>query len=116
MCTSSATTTCWPTPTGPSSATPRSSQGRSTAAPIRLRFCDQVAICCSGFSDGGDSGSLIVSADGNKNPIALLFAGDQTLTYGNRIDLVLAKFGVTMDGGSPPPPVTDLAVSAVSAP
>ena len=80
------------------------------------RFYDQVAICCSGFSDGGDSGSLIVSADGNKNPIALLFAGDQTLTYGNRIDLVLAKFGVTMDGGSPPPPLTDLAVTAVSAP
>lgn len=75
-----------------------------------------MAICCSGFSDGGDSGSLIVSSDGNKNPIALLFAGDGTLTYGNRIDLVLDRFGVTMDGGAPPPPVTDLAVSAVSAP
>jgi hypothetical protein len=80
------------------------------------RFLDQIAICCSGFSDGGDSGSLIVSADGNKNPIALLFAGDGTLTYGNRIDLVLDRFHVTMDGSAPPPPVTDIAVSAVSAP
>jgi CARDB len=80
------------------------------------RFFDQVGICCSGFSDGGDSGSLIVSADGNKNPIALLFAGDEALTYGNRIDLVLNRFGVTMDGSAPPPPVTDLAVSAVNAP
>ena len=79
------------------------------------RFHDQVAICCSGFSDGGDSGSLIVSADGNKNPIALLFAGDGTSTYANRIDLVLDRFDVTMDG-SAPPPVTDIAVTAVSAP
>ena len=80
------------------------------------RFHDQVAICCSGFSDGGDSGSLIVSSDGNKNPIALLFAGDETRTYANRIDLVLDRFGVTMDGSAPPPSVTDIAVSAVSAP
>jgi hypothetical protein len=80
------------------------------------RFFDQVGICCSGFSDGGDSGSLIVSADGTRRPIALLFAGDESLTYGNRIDLVLNRFGVTMDGGAPPPPVTDLAVTTVSAP
>src|SRR6185437_14813174 len=79
------------------------------------RFFDQIAVCCAGFSDGGDSGSLIVSADANKNPIALLFAGDGTLTYGNRIDLVLDRFHVHMDG-SVPAPVTDIAVSAVSAP
>jgi hypothetical protein len=80
------------------------------------RFHDQIAICCSGFSDGGDSGSLIVSADGSKKPIALLFAGDATLTYANRVDLVLDRFDVTMNGSAPPPPVTDIAVSAVSAP
>src|SRR6185295_7925107 len=79
------------------------------------RFFDQIAVCCAGFSDGGDSGSLIVSADANKNPIAMLFAGDGTLTYGNRIDLVLDRFHVHMDG-SVPAPVTDIAVSAVSAP
>lgn len=82
------------------------------------RFYDQIRFCCSGFSDGGDSGSLIVSADGTRKPVALLFAGDGGHTFGNRIDLVLARFGVTIDGSAPPPPtpVTDLAVTSVSAP
>jgi len=68
------------------------------------RFNDQVAVCCAGFSDGGDSGSLIVSNDGNRNPVALLFAGDGTRTYANRIDLVLRRFHVSIDGSSSPPP------------
>ena len=108
--------------------TTRLTQGQITAVNVTIdvcydiicftlgRFYDQVAVCCAGFSDGGDSGSLIVSADGTRRPIALLFAGDQSLTYGNRIDLVLNRFGVTMDGATPPAPVTDLAVTAVSAP
>ncbi|MGH9259306.1 MAG: CARDB domain-containing protein, partial [Acidimicrobiales bacterium] len=86
------------------------------------RFVDQLIIEPGGFSGGGDSGSLIVTDDENKNPVGLLFAGSQTQTIANRIDLVLARFGVTVDGGAPPPPpppptpVTDIAITGVSAP
>src|SRR5207249_242121 len=73
------------------------------------RFVDQLVIEPGTFSGGGDSGSLIVTDDGNKNPVALLFAGSSTQTIANRIDLVLNQFGVTVDGGNSPPPtpVTD---------
>jgi hypothetical protein len=79
------------------------------------RFYDQIGICCSGFSGGGDSGSLIVSSDGTRRPVGLLFAGGTDRTFANRIDYVLLRFGVTFDA-SAPAPVTDLAVSAVTAP
>lgn len=84
-------------------------------------FVDQLIIEPGGFSGGGDSGSLIVTDDGNKNPVALLFAGSTTQTIANRIDLVLNRFGVTVDGtlASPPPPptpVTDIGITGVSAP
>ena len=69
------------------------------------RFVDQIAVTDGTFSAGGDSGSLIVTADSDKKPVGLLFAGSETRTFGNRIDLVLSEFGVTVDsGGSPPPP------------
>ena len=82
------------------------------------RFVDQIIIGPAGFSDGGDSGSLIVTNDGNKNPVALLFAGSSTETIANRIDLVLNEFDVSIDGSPsiPPTPVTDLAITNVSAP
>jgi hypothetical protein len=84
------------------------------------RFYDQIAICCAGFSDGGDSGSLIVTTGTGKNPVGLLFAGGDNRTFANRIDRVLNRFGVRIDGStSPPPPqpqVIDVAVSAISAP
>ncbi|HEX9581370.1 MAG TPA: CARDB domain-containing protein, partial [Gemmatimonadales bacterium] len=84
-------------------------------------FVDQLIIEPGGFSGGGDSGSLIVTNDGNKNPVALLFAGSSTQTIANRIDLVLNRFNVTVDGGETPPPpppdpVTDVSVTQVSAP
>ena len=82
-------------------------------------FVDQLIIERGGFSGGGDSGSLIVTDDQNLNPIGLLFAGSATQTIANRIDLVLARFGVTVDAGPPPPPptpVTDVAVQTVTAP
>jgi hypothetical protein len=69
-------------------------------------FTDQVAIGSSSFSDGGDSGSLIVTDNTGRNPVALLFAGSSTRTLANRVDLVLQEFGVTVDGaegGSPEP-------------
>jgi uncharacterized protein YaiE (UPF0345 family) len=42
--------------------------------------------------------------DSGRNPVGLLFAGDQTGTYAvaNRIDLVLGAFDVTVDGDSNP--------------
>ncbi len=82
------------------------------------RFIDQLVIEPGTFSGGGDSGSLIVTDDDAKNPVALLFAGSSTETIANRIDLVLQYFGVSVDGGAttPPPAVTDLAIAGVSAP
>ncbi len=79
------------------------------------RFVDQLIISPAGFSDGGDSGSLIVTDDEHKNPVALLFAGSATQTIGNRIDLVLNRFGVTIDGFVPGP-FTDVSVTSLSAP
>ena len=64
------------------------------------RFVRQVVITGSrgAFSKSGDSGSLIVTNDGNARPVALLFAGGQTTTIGNPIDVVLQRLGVTIDG------------------
>ena len=52
--------------------------GSSCTKPAR--FVDQIIITPGGFSGGGDSGSLIVTDDGNLNPVALLFAGSGTTT------------------------------------
>jgi hypothetical protein len=68
------------------------------------RFLDQIGICCADFSDGGDSGSLVVSSDLGKNPIGLLFAGGDGRTFANRIDLVLQRFNVSIDASATPPP------------
>ena len=72
----------------------------------RARFVDQIIVenPDDAFSAGGDSGSLIVTNDGNNNPVALLFAGSDSHTVGNPIDLVLAAFNVTIDGAAPPDP------------
>ncbi len=65
------------------------------------RFTGQVVISGGNFSGPGDSGSLIVSAGSDeeaRRPVALLFAGSQTSTLANPIDLVLQRFDVTIDG------------------
>ncbi|MGH2657359.1 MAG: PKD domain-containing protein, partial [Actinomycetota bacterium] len=62
-------------------------------------FVDQLGIAGGTFSAGGDSGSLIVSQNGN-NPVGLLFAGSDTRTLANRIGPVLDRFNVTVDDGS----------------
>jgi hypothetical protein len=82
------------------------------------RFVDQIIIEPGGFSGGGDSGSLIVTDDANRNPVALLFAGSTAQTIANRIDLVLSHFGVAIDGGSAPPPapLNDVAITSVTGP
>jgi hypothetical protein len=71
---------------------------------LSANYVDQLIITPGTFSGGGDSGSLIVTDDGNKNPVGLLFAGSSTQTIANRIDLVLNRFGVKVDGSAGPPP------------
>ena len=75
------------------------------------RFADQIAITPGTFSDGGDSGSLIVTDDSNKNPVGLLFAGSSTHTLANPIGAVLNRFNVTIDnesgGTTNSPPTAD---------
>jgi len=78
-------------------------------------FYDQLGISPGTFSGGGDSGSLIVSDDAQKNPVGLLFAGGSERTFANRIDLVLKEFGVWIDG-SAAAPITDVAVTSMDAP
>jgi PKD repeat protein len=81
------------------------------------RFVGQIIITPGSFSAGGDSGSLIVTDDDNRNPVGLLFAGSSTITVANRIDLVLERFGVTVDDSEGPvdnPPVADFMGSPTS--
>ena len=68
------------------------------------RFVDQIVISDGNFSNPGDSGSLVVTKGvllGDRRPVGLLFAGSDMNTIANPIDLVLDRFGVTVDGGGP---------------
>ncbi len=60
-----------------------------------VSYTNQVVINGSGFSAGGDSGSLIVSNTSStcRQPVALLFAGGGSSTIGNPIGQVLTKLG-----------------------
>ena len=66
------------------------------------RFVNQIIITPGTFSAGGDSGSLVVidskRSDDHHKAVGLLFAGSQFYTIANPIELVLAEFGVTIDG------------------
>ena len=77
------------------------------------RFAGQISVSPGPFSAPGDSGSLVVTQGGNQ-PIGLLFAGGDGLTIATPIDLVLQRFGVTIDGSAPPegPPSVPTALSA----
>ncbi|HSK23672.1 MAG TPA: hypothetical protein VK906_10870 [Egicoccus sp.] len=80
------------------------------AADIEVRFgirtavfVDQLGVVGVGgdaFSDGGDSGSLIVDAV-ERNPVALLFAGGGGTTFGNPIEAVLRALDATIVGDGP---------------
>ena len=64
------------------------------------RFVKQIIVeSGTPFIGGGDSGSLLVTDDSGLNPVGLLFAGtgDGLLAVANPIDLVLDRFGVTVD-------------------
>src|SRR5690606_4164211 len=76
-------------------------------------FTGQIGISPGTFSAGGDSGSLIVTNDGSRDLVGLLYAGSSTRTLANPIAPVLQRFGVTIDTGSggddptDPPPTGD---------
>jgi hypothetical protein len=80
------------------------------------RFTDQLIAGPGNFSAGGDSGSLVVTNDGLKQPVGLLFAGSDTITIINRIDLILKRFGVTVDEGTVVAPSIDVAVTGIDVP
>ncbi|HEX2166123.1 MAG TPA: PKD domain-containing protein [Longimicrobiales bacterium] len=74
-------------------------------------FTGQIGISPGSFSAGGDSGSLIVTNDTNKQLVGLLYAGSDTRTLANPIGPVLQRFGVSIDvsegdGGTVDPPPT----------
>jgi hypothetical protein len=72
------------------------------------RFTGQIMITPGGFSDSGDSGSLIIESgtadpcNGLPRAVGLLFAGSSTTTVANPIDAVLRALGVAMPGGIVP--------------
>ena len=63
-----------------------------------ISFTNQVVIGSSSFSAGGDSGSLILTNDGTRRPVALLYAGSSTSTIGNPIGEVLTRVGAVLGG------------------
>lgn len=72
-------------------------RGCGSGKKFTIAYANQVLINSSSFSAGGDSGSLIVTAD-TVQPIALLFAGSSTTTIGNRISDVTSALGVNFVG------------------
>ena len=62
-------------------------------------FEDQFTVTPGSFSDGGDSGSLIVEDVASApRAVGLLYAGSDAYTLGNPICRVLGAFGITMVG------------------
>lgn len=59
-------------------------------------FVRQIIVTPGTFSDGGDSGSLVVTL--TRRPLGLLFAGSSTATIVNPIRPVLDRFNVVIDG------------------
>ena len=73
-------------------------QGCNQGKKFTVSYTNQVVINSSTFSAGGDSGSLIVTNNGQHNPVALLFAGSSTTTIGNPIGAVLTQIGAVLGG------------------
>ncbi|UCE62129.1 MAG: hypothetical protein JSU63_10545 [Phycisphaerales bacterium] len=66
-------------------------------------FENQFIVTPGTFSDGGDSGSVIVEDTGsNPRAVGLLFAGSSSYTIANPIDNVLSALNVAMLGGGGP--------------
>ena len=65
------------------------------------RFCNQIIITPGSFSDGGDSGSLVVAdskqeTQDDLKPVGLLYAGSSRYTISNSIDRVLDELGTQL--------------------
>lgn len=73
-------------------------QGCNKGKKFFVTYTNQLVVGGSSFSAGGDSGSLIVTAE-TAQPIALLYAGSSTTTIGNRIGDVTAALEVSFVGG-----------------
>jgi hypothetical protein len=64
-----------------------------------VEYSGQIFIGGGGFSQGGDSGSLVVeNVRNNPRPVGLLFAGGGGITVANPIDDVLSYLGASMVG------------------
>ncbi len=68
-------------------------------ASVKVQYTNQSAwfadqLITTDMSDGGDSGSLVVSRDDNK-AVGLLFAGSDTMTVINRIQNVFSSLGIS---------------------
>lgn len=66
-------------------------------------FSNQILVSPGEFSTGGDSGSLVVTHDGdqeskNNRPVGLVFAGSESFSVANDIANVLEAFSMTVDG------------------
>jgi hypothetical protein len=93
---------------GKSGRTTQLTSGRviDTNASIRVNFgksgvgnfTDQITIRGNHgqFSQGGDSGSLIWTWDGHRNPVGLLFAGGGEFTFANKIQHVLDALDIDL--------------------
>jgi len=73
-------------------------QGCGVGKKFVISYQDQCIIDKKGFSAGGDSGSLIVTNDANKQPVGLLFAGSNTETVANPIRDVVAALNISFVG------------------
>ena len=71
-------------------------QGCGKGKKFTVTFTNQIVIGGSGFSAGGDSGSLIVTNNASHNPVGLLFAGSSTSTIANPIGQVLQRLGTAL--------------------
>ncbi len=74
-------------------------RGCNSGKKFVITYNDQVVVNGSGFSAGGDSGSLIVT-QANAAPVALLFAGSSTSTIGNPIADVTSALNISFVGSN----------------
>jgi hypothetical protein len=58
------------------------------------------------FSSSGDSGSLVLTED-DLSPVGLIFSGNSSYTYANRINMVLERFGVSIVGSNQYHPILE---------
>jgi hypothetical protein len=65
-----------------------------------VSYTNQIVIGPGSFSAGGDSGSMIVTNNGNHNAVGLLYAGSSSTTIANRINDVLNALSSALGGGT----------------